>query len=721
MKKLNVKLENCYGIKKIEHTFDFSSPPVYAIYAPNGSMKSSLAQTFKDLAEGSASKDRIFPARVCTRKITDESGADLAPATVLVVPPYDEVFSHNEKTSVLLVNNKLRKEYEDLHVEIDKSKDSLLKGLKEQSGSKKDLEKEISSTFTTTDTEFYRALIRIKDELLSQKDAPFAEVQYDTIFDEKVLAFLSTKDFRTAIADYITRYNELLAASIYFQKGIFEYYNASTVAKSLAENGFFDAKHTVSFNNGKRVEITTVKQLEEMIAKEKEAITKDKELRKKFVELEKLITKNANVRDFQAYIVNNESLLPHLANVEKFKEEIWKSYLKVKIDLYNDLVGKFRAAAARKQEIVDEATKQRTEWERVMEIFNERFFVPFKLNAKNRVAVILGDEPMLSVEFIFEDGKDNAQVEKATLLKALSQGEKKALYILNIIFEVERRRTTKQETLFVVDDIADSFDYKNKYAIIQYLKEIADEPCFRQIILTHNFDFFRTINLRFVPYQRCLMVAKSSHGITLEKATGVRNVFVNDWKPHFFTDRRKKIASIPFIRNIVEYTKGEMDADYAKLTSLLHWKADTSGIGEAELDAIFTRVFGGAAPVAATKKSVVDIINDEAKGCLKNGDGAHFEHKVVLSIAIRMAAERFMVNKIGNGALAGGITANQTPTILGRVDEKFAGENAAIKTLRCVVLMTPENIHLNSFMYEPIIDMSDEHLKKLYVAVSSLK
>jgi len=29
-----------------------------------------------------------------------------------------------------------------------------------------------------------------------------------------------------------------------------------------------------------------------------------------------------------------------------------------------------------------------------------------------------------------------------------------------------------------------------------------------------------------------------------------------------------------------------------------------------------------------------------------------------------------------------------------------------------VVLMTPENIHLNSFMYEPIIDMSDEHLKR---------
>ncbi len=34
--------------------------------------------------------------------------------------------------------------------------------------------------------------------------------------------------------------------------------------------------------------------------------------------------------------------------------------------------------------------------------------------------------------------------------------------------------------------------------------------------------------------------------------------------------------------------------------------------------------------------------------------------------------------------------------------------------------MTPENIHLNSFMYEPIIDMSDAHLRKLYEDVLKL-
>jgi hypothetical protein len=47
--------------------------------------------------------------------------------------------------------------------------------------------------------------------------------------------------------------------------------------------------------------------------------------------------------------------------------------------------------------------------------------------------------------------------------------------------------------------------------------------------------------------------------------------------------------------------------------------------------------------------------------------------------------------------------------------------HASIKTLNGVILMTPENIHLNAFMYEPILDMSDEHLKKLYKEINDLK
>src|SRR5258707_818517 len=133
----------------------------------------------------------------------------------------------------------LRKEYEKLHVDIDAAKEAFLKALKTMSGSKRDLEKEISSTFTSDENDFYRALIRIKDELLAQKDAPFADVPYDLVFDEKSLTIIATKDFKTAIEEYIVKYNQLLGASTYFKKGMFNYYNASTILQSLSDNGCF--------------------------------------------------------------------------------------------------------------------------------------------------------------------------------------------------------------------------------------------------------------------------------------------------------------------------------------------------------------------------------------------------------------------------------------------------------------------------------------------------
>jgi hypothetical protein len=720
MRLLNVDIENCYGIKKLQAQFDFSVSKVCAIYAPNGSMKSSLAQTFQDISAGTTSRDRIFPARASRRSVSDETGADLTKEAVLVVRPYDEVLGHTEKTSTLLVNPELRKEYEQLHLEIDAAKVAFLKAVKEQSGSKKDLEREISATFTTGEDQFYRALIRIKDELVAQKDAPYADVQYDVVFDDKVLVVLSTKDFKTAIEAYITKYNELLAASTYFKKGIFNYYNASTIAKQLADNGFFKAKHSVKLNAATNLEITSQKQLEDLVAREKDGISNDKELKKKFGEIEKLLQKNVTVREFESYLANHVDLLAKLANIAEFREEVWKSYIKARFAAYEDLITKYQAAEVRRKQIETQAGAERTQWEEVIEIFNDRFFVPFTLTAANRVPVILGQEPILALGFTFNDGPDQAVVDRAALMQVLSQGEKKALYVLNIIFEVEVRRKAMQATILIIDDVADSFDYKNKYAIIQYLKDIADDPNFRQLILTHNFDFFRTVNSRFVSYAHCYMASKNSTGVTLNKATGIQNVFVNDWKLHFFDTPMKRIASIPFIRNLIEFTRGPQDADFIQLTSLLHWKTDSKHITQGSLDSIYNRLFGTTGASADDANVVMTMVKQEAKKCLAAPDGINFENKIVLAIAIRLTAEKYMVEKISDPAFAIAIDSNQTPRLLAKFKELFAGEQSALQTIQRVILMTPENIHLNSFMYEPILDMSDEHLRRLYGEVSAL-
>jgi ABC-type Mn2+/Zn2+ transport system ATPase subunit len=720
MKTLKLDLQNCYGIKSLKHEFNFADHRAVAVYAPNGAMKSSLAQTFKDLSEGAVSRDRIFPARTCVRRITDESGADLAKEKIVAIKPYDEVLGHSEKTSTLLVNATLRKEYEALHADIAAAKNVFLKALRELSGSKKDLEKEISLAFTPSDSGFYRALFRVEKEMKDQKDAPYSDIAYDQIFDDKVQTFLKTKDFKTAVKEYIEKYNELLAASTYFKKGVFHYHNAAAIAKNLTDNGFFEAKHSVTLNAATKKEISSQAELEELIQDEKDQILKDKDLKKRFDEIEKQITKNANVKDFNDYLIKNEKILAALANVDAFKEDIWRSYFFTKIDLYNDLVQKCHAAEVRKKEIEEEAKKERTQWERVIDIFNSRFYVPFKLEAQNRIAVILAQEPLLTLNFTFHDGAESATVARNDLLQALSTGEKKALYVLNILFEVEARHQSNQETVFVVDDIADSFDYKNKYAIVEYLKEMSEDPNFHLIILTHNFDFFRTISSRFVKYAQCFMTTKTATGLTLSRAEGIKNVFANDWKPNFFKDARKRIASIPFMRNLIEYTKGEGDPDYLKLTSLLHWKKDSDSITQDDLIKIFASVFGSKESCPDGAMKVVDLISAEAATCLKTAEGINFENKIVLSIAIRLAAEKYMVGKIGDDKAVGAIAANQTYELFKLFRVKNGADVEAIAVIERVMLMTPENIHVNSFMYEPILDMADDHLRKLYQDVLKL-
>ncbi len=720
MKKINLELENCYGIKKLKIELDFSKYQAISIYAANGVMKSSLAQTFLDLSNNNPSQDRIFPKRKTVRNITCTVSENLDGKSIFVVTPYNEKLSHSEKTSTLLVNNTLRKEYEQLHLDVDKTKDIFLKAVKEQAKSKRNFETEISLAFTPKDNELHKALSRIKTELLNQKTTPFVDIPYDIIFDEKVVSFLSTKDFKTAIKDYVEKYNTLLEGSTYFKKGIFDYYNAGTIAKSLADNGFFSAKHTISLNALAKKEITTQEELELLVDSEKSSILSDDVLKKKFAEIEKQITKNISVRDFSDYLSSHPTILPHLENLQAFKEEIIKSYIVANITLFKDFIETYEAMEKRKTEIEEQAKLERTQWESVIDIFNNRFHVPFKLQAQNRVAVILGAEPLLNLGFIYCDGDEVAQIGKDELLRSLSTGERKALYVLNIIFEVEARKKSGQKTLFIIDDIADSFDYKNKYAIIEYLKEIYESDQFFQLILTHNFDFFRTISSRFVPYSNCFMSFKTNTGLKLEPARGIKNIFVNDWKPNFFKDTKKRIASIPFIRNLIEYTKGSDDPNYLKLTSLLHLKIDSDAITQADLAAIYNSLFGESVQINDPDKKVFDILNEEVQSCLTAHEGLNFENKIVLSIAIRLEAEKFMLKKINDTNQTNAIIENQTKELFDLYKKKFAAELDNQIIIGRVLLITPETIHLNSFMYEPILDMSDEHLRSLYRDVQKL-
>jgi energy-coupling factor transporter ATP-binding protein EcfA2 len=621
--------------------------------------------------------------------------------------------------STLLANKELREKYDNVHLKFDEKKELLVKELKPLSGLRSGIEDEISVVFTSTKGKLFTSLERIEKEVLDKTEPEFSDVTYKSIFNDKVIMFLDTKDFKVKITEYIKKYDELIDSSAYFKKGIFNHNNAAIIAKNLADNGFFKAKHSVSLNTETdKKEITGQKELEEIIEKEKESILTNPDLVKAFDEIDAKLKANKELRDFRDYLLENIKILPELGNTESFKQKLWISYLKSAQDAYKSFFEVYQTGKKELEEIIEQAKKEKTNWMKVIGIFNKRFVVPFHLKVENQDDVILKSE-VPSIEFIFKDNQDQVVVEKTELLKALSSGEKRALYILNIIFEFEARKEVNQKTLFVIDDIADSFDYKNKYAIIEYLKEIADKDNFYQIILTHNFDFFRTLVSRFVGRKQSCMIVKTDENIELIDVEYLKPF--SYFKSNLHSNDYILIASIPFIRNLVEYTKNSQDDDFVRLTSLLHIKQDTNNYTVADLETIFNNVINNQVTLNNKTKRVIDLIFELGANLSQNTDvQVSLENKIVLSIGIRLKAELFMISQITDQASVAGITKNQTSQLFEFYRNEPNAEDENIKLLEQVNLMTPENIHFNSFMYEPILDMSDEHLRQLYVQLDKL-
>ena len=79
-----------------------------------------------------------------------------------------------------------------------------------------------------------------------------------------------------------------------------------------------------------------------------------------------------------------------------------------------------------------------------------------------------------------------------------------------------------------------------------------------------------------------------------------------------------------------------------------------------------------------------------------------------------------MINEINNQTFVNSITECQTLALIKEFKRLFPNKIIEIQILDQVNLMTPENIHLNSFMYEPILDLSIFHLKDLYTKSKAL-
>jgi hypothetical protein len=190
------------------------------------------------------------------------------------------------------------------------------------------------------------------------------------------------------------------------------------------------------------------------------------------------------------------------------------------------------------------------------------------------------------------------------------------------------------------------------------------------------------------------------------------------------TDRVYFISLIPFVRNLIAYTEGNKSDNYETLTSCLHLKPHTCNITAEQICSLYKNTYCrfknfkidyGSYKMVTLIYEVADSLENK-----EDIDEIEIGNKIVLSIAIRLRVEEFLKGKLESGGYFSYSNRDQTRDLSRSYKEHFPEDNRILQVLERVNLMTPENIHVNAFMYEPLIDMSVNHLIDLYKDVKSL-
>ena len=798
MTLLSVDLKNCFGIKSLEKTFNFSNGNVFAVYSQNGTMKTSFTKVFKAYQNSSAEddiKDLVFN-EPSTHSISI-NGNHIDSHDIFTIGSLDERYQ-SENISKLLLDITLQNDF----FEVLELRFLLLRELKVKTGltipnnareinNISKLESKFLKDFGLSNNSFLDSLLEA-----CLPAANCLQIEYKDLFDNGASEkFIESANLQSFIDDFLHKTDEIYSTTkadgtlkySYLAKGGFSLGAFQELAKTAKNTKFLEGNNGFILDGESKDKDEFNAELQEVLGE----IRESNEFKKITTEL----SKNKTGTFLLSKIESDPTLVIELKNITQFRKSFWSEYLE-QIKTSNDdnlfelLKTKYLALKSRITDDLLDGTK----WKEAVDIFNERFSMPFSMDIGNLENSIFGEAPIIEFKFYKDGDKNNdspANVfikDKNSILESLSQGEKRALYLLNIIFDIE---AIKQEVrnaeveipqkLLVIDDIADSFDYKNKYAIIEYLRDTAEFEVipangpqgsgnevrpFNLIVLTHNFDFYRTVSARLkVASSNKLHSEISGDEIKLEIEQYQEEPF-NAWKENLTA--KNIIALIPFVRNLIEYGKN-ISEHFMLLTHLLHKKNElpydkfgkrlkvidgnvvtgenndfvriydespetgdfvvkaSENITFADIQSLYTDYLGSSRfPPETLKKTIISEITIVANNIQLNNSS--LEYKIILAIAIRLEAERFMIPKILSipgitswriDKIERGQTANLIKSIKGN-QRLLNISNETLSVLDSVNVMTPENIHLNSFMYEPILDMGIGELKNLYDKTKAL-
>lgn len=740
MQTLSVNFQHCFWIKNLISNFSFlESKKVISLYAKNWMMKTSFLKIFEKYQKNTPQeiRDNIFwyPSQ---HDISVDWNS-IIPSQIFTLGQVDEKYQ-SWNIATLLINEELRTQY----TNILSLKYRLLERLKEKIGLSiptsstsleiSKLEKKLLKDFAFPEDNFLQWLLQI--ELPNQNDLlVFNGCLYKDIFDDwSIEQIIWSQDFQDSIQNFLDQANNLFNQPqySYLVRGRFSFGQFQEVAQSLQKNNFFSADGNalcLAWRN------QTQEELNAMIVEIEESLHSTPAFRR----IREKLNTTEKWKKLVELLETIPNLLDYIRNLELFRRQLWYVYLNEIVDdegniIFNEIKRLYQSLLT----AIANINVQTTQRNKALTIFNDRFHMPFQMQIDNLQNVVFGEIPVVRFEFRDEDWTPVSK-QQSEISNILSQWEKRALFLLNMIFDLEKIKkdiesNPNQEVVIIADDVADSFDYRNKYAIVEYLQELAESQGIYLIILTHNYDFFRCINSRLNIGDNCKKIVNRESTWTLNIEDAYKKEPWQEWKDKVCSNdtpenEKKKylIALIPFVRNLIEYSVGSRDTNFWFLTHLLHWKQAewtipaTKDISFTDLLSLYNNYFWLAIQLQNPNQMIYDYLKDESI------QWDSLESKILYAILIRLYAEQIMLRELPiinpQVRLDTGDAqfwflyrrfVNWLRTLSGRLEHDRERLEDIKRVLNKVSIMTPESIHFNSFMYEPIIDMDIIELKQLY-------
>ena len=697
------KVENAFGIKSLHLNLE-NDKKMYQelIYSKNGSFKTSFSNTLYNLSNGTL--ENVFDRLTDEKAILDisilENGKEIKNFDNRFVVFSREIYEQHSKLlsdysselETLTIDKKNSEYMKELlteeTIEIKLQVDNYLKG----TGLNFEI---LLNMFSNLEDGYLDRIIQLLNTIINHEAQDISEINIKKIY-QKAYDIVDQSEFQSKISNYIqvleNKINAQLFDKNFNENNCLQFINNVDKAKYLSETksrGLF-LKDKVYYG---------IDEVKKIFEEEIKKISKDPEIIEQSKEITKLMGTAKESELLKESIQKNPLLVKQLSAGRK---NILLSYLKSSSIDYNYWLEVVKKAKKELNNVLKIAQDKQTNFERAIEIYKNRFHPIFDIKIVNKAESMLGIKtPTIT---FYHNRYCEIPVSETKLSQILSSGEKTTLNILKFIVEYENCK--KYHPFIILDDIVETFDYSNRYAFMEYINDLVNLEV-PTIVMTHNFEFYRTVSKRIPKLRKSVASANSNGIVDIRTNNRINKNMENILKCSNVYDF---FCAIPYLREI----KTILLDDTKTLDSCLHYKENTSKLQIKDILLHFPRN-----AIKNLKIDGSDIYIEklfEISDNLSGFDDFDIVKKTILSLSCRLLIERKII--ANNFNLLSDINTNQTAQLLDLYGEKLLPD--VKKYLEAVQLSTPEFIHANAFMYEPLIDINGKYLLELYNEIKKI-